>query len=78
MARGPSNFRRRDLTAAVKAVVAVGCEIARGMGPRNSRSTTGLRSSWGRSRCDWDCYLRITAKPKDLPSANANIWGGAS
>ena len=29
MARGPLTFRQRDLTAAVKAVSAAGCEIAR-------------------------------------------------
>ncbi len=29
MARGACTFRRRDVTAAVKAVVAAGCEVAR-------------------------------------------------
>ena len=29
MARGQSTFRQRDLTAAVKAVVAAGCEVVR-------------------------------------------------
>jgi hypothetical protein len=29
MARAPATFRSRDLTAAVKALVAVGCEVAR-------------------------------------------------
>jgi hypothetical protein len=29
MARGPLTFKQRDLTAAVKAAVAAGCEVAR-------------------------------------------------
>jgi hypothetical protein len=29
MSRGPATFRQRDLTAAVKAIVAAGCEVAR-------------------------------------------------
>ena len=29
MSRAPCTFRQRDLTAAVKAVVAAGCEVAR-------------------------------------------------
>ena len=29
MARGPLTFRQRDLTAAVKAMRAAGCEVAR-------------------------------------------------
>ena len=29
MSRGPATFKQRDLTAAVKALVAAGCEVAR-------------------------------------------------
>lgn len=29
VARGPCTFRKRDLIAAIKAVVAAGCEVAR-------------------------------------------------
>jgi len=29
VSRGPATFKQRDLTAAVKAVVAAGCEVAR-------------------------------------------------
>ena len=29
LARGPCTFRKRDLTAAIKAVVAAGCEVVR-------------------------------------------------
>lgn len=29
MSRGPCTFKQRDLTAAVKAVIAAGCEVAR-------------------------------------------------
>ena len=29
MSRGPATFRQRDLTAAVKAMRAAGCEVAR-------------------------------------------------
>ena len=29
MSRGPATFRQRDLTAAVKAMQAAGCEVAR-------------------------------------------------
>ena len=29
MSRAPSTFRQRDLTAAVRAVIAAGCEVAR-------------------------------------------------
>lgn len=29
MSRAPSTFRQRDLTAAVKAVIAGGCQVAR-------------------------------------------------
>ena len=29
MSRGPATFRQRDVTAAIKATVAAGCEVAR-------------------------------------------------
>jgi hypothetical protein len=29
MSRGPATFKQRDLTAAVKALLAAGCEVAR-------------------------------------------------
>ena len=37
MARGQSTFKRRDLTAAVKAVVAAGCEVARVVIEKNGK-----------------------------------------
>jgi hypothetical protein len=56
MSRGPCTFRQRDLTAAVKAMIAAGCEVERAEIDKDGRIVVvvGKEEPARKSENEWD------------------------